>query len=355
MPVTTTPEGYLLIPALIARTGIYDYYASEMRAMGVPIADAVPDEAIVRVYRDASAVFDQESLQSFEHKPLTVGHPDHLVGPDTVQDDMVGMSLAPVAPANDGKHTRVNTLLMAQDSIKRYKRGLKELSAGYTAHLRMQPGVTSDGVPYDAVQTKIIGNHIALVPKGRAGTARLLDVKKEAAMPGTEKTIDPVKYGAVKQQLADALASVTKLTADNDTLRGQVAALEASQLSDEAKQALIADGVKQALADAKTREAVVERARLFAPKVETVNADSTPRSLSDIMVDAIKAKNPNIVVDGQPEAYVRGVFDQLEAPRESAPAGSGVFPRQGVPHTDRSSQGELMSFAELRRAARGGR
>lgn len=46
----------------------------------------------------------------------------------------------------------------------------KELSAAYGYDAIMQPGVAPDGTPYDGRMVNIHGNHVALVPSGRAGS-----------------------------------------------------------------------------------------------------------------------------------------------------------------------------------------
>src|SRR5690606_10908963 len=60
--------------------------------------------------------------------------------------------------------------------------GKKELSCGYEVTFDETPGVSPEGERYDAIQTSIKPNHLALVFRGRAGNARLnLDAADEAA------------------------------------------------------------------------------------------------------------------------------------------------------------------------------
>ncbi|MGC4218078.1 DUF2213 domain-containing protein [Citrobacter freundii] len=46
----------------------------------------------------------------------------------------------------------------------------RELSSSYQYVADMTPGVTPDGVPFDGVMRDIVGNHVALVEEGRAGS-----------------------------------------------------------------------------------------------------------------------------------------------------------------------------------------
>ncbi|ANI18580.1 hypothetical protein A9C11_23060 [Pseudomonas citronellolis] len=45
----------------------------------------------------------------------------------------------------------------------------RELSSAYRYVADMTPGISPEGVPYDGRMTEIVGNHVALVPVGRAG------------------------------------------------------------------------------------------------------------------------------------------------------------------------------------------
>jgi len=55
----------------------------------------------------------------------------------------------------------------------------RELSSSYHYRADMTPGVTPEGVAYDGVMRDIMGNHVALVPEGRAGR----DVVVNDALP----------------------------------------------------------------------------------------------------------------------------------------------------------------------------
>lgn len=337
MAVERTPEGYLRIPAAIARHGMYDYYAAELRSWGVPLEDHIPDEAILKVYRDAKEVFDKSSMESFANKPLTRNHPGELVSPDTVKRDMIGMSLSPVRALPNGDDIGVDVQIMSRDGIRDYENGVRELSAGYQSTLVMDSGRAPDGQPYDMRQTQIIGNHIALVKRGRAGSARLLDSNKENNM--SEPRVDAVEHGKVKQQLADAEAQITALKKSNDELQGKLDALEKAAVSDEEIQKKIDDGVKESLENIKQRAATMDRAKLFAPELK----DDGAMSLKDIMSEAIKAKNPDIDLKDRSEDYVRGVFENLPKPN-----GSGTKTKYTDSGGGSANYSEALTFDELR-------
>lgn len=313
MAVITTPEGYLLIDATLSRTGIYEYSAGEMRRMGVPVDDRAPDNAIVRIYRDGAEVFDEASLKSFELKPLTYLHPAKPVDVGTFKSLVHGIVGAPVVA--DGNHTRTKIQIMSDLGISKYNSGVVQLSAGYSATLDMTPGRTPTGDVYDGRQTKIEINHMAMVPAGRAGTAKLGDTAEEIDMDPKTKadTVDAVAFGEMRQQLVDMKLQLDALTKDRDKLAGENEALKGQVVTDEVMAQKVSAGVEQALKDKAIRDAIVEKAKKLAPKMEIKASDS----LKDIMGVAIKAQRPDALLDGQEEAFVRGMFDMLKVPEDN--------------------------------------
>ncbi|WP_230140262.1 DUF2213 domain-containing protein, partial [Clostridium neonatale] len=74
--MTRTPENFLICHNVpIARTGWYDYLASEL---------GVGDDEIVKVYRSPEEVFSKSAIASFEGKPVTDEHPPDLLTPQNV-------------------------------------------------------------------------------------------------------------------------------------------------------------------------------------------------------------------------------------------------------------------------------
>lgn len=125
----------------------------------------VGPDGVARVTRDAAVVFDQESLQSWVGKPVTIKHPPALVGPETWDSvahghiENVRRGEPPYADFMVG-----DVLLTKPDAIKLADDGC-EISSGYSAAYD-QTGVGR------GKQTKIVGNHLAFLPdgiKGRCG------------------------------------------------------------------------------------------------------------------------------------------------------------------------------------------
>lgn len=73
--------------------------------------------------------------------------------------------------ARDGGYVEIPLMLADAAAIDAYDSGrARELSAGYKCELVWGDGIAPDGTSYQAKQVSIRGNHIALVPAGRAGS-----------------------------------------------------------------------------------------------------------------------------------------------------------------------------------------
>jgi hypothetical protein len=157
--VRRTSDGYLAAFARVARTGIQVYKGAELGR---------PDLDTVRVFRPADEVFSADALKSFAHRPVTLKHPSVPVTARNWKKFAGGQTGDEVV--RDGEFVRVPMVMMDQALIDAYeKQGVKELSMGYSTDIKWTAGVTDAGEPYDAVQTSIRGNHLAVVPVARGG------------------------------------------------------------------------------------------------------------------------------------------------------------------------------------------
>lgn len=155
--IRETPEGFLLCLGVpITRTGELTYGEGE-----TPIE---PDsDGQVLIYRDADDVFHMDTIASFEGKPITINHPEDFVDPDNWSYLAKGNLQNVRRGEGDEKDMLLADLLITDAlAIQLVKNGLREVSCGYEAeYIEMTQG--------KGRQTKIIGNHLALVEKGRAG------------------------------------------------------------------------------------------------------------------------------------------------------------------------------------------
>lgn len=148
-----TGEGFLICKNVpIARTGQMEYQARDLQLDGDP-------ERIVTVNRLEEDVFEPAALASFEGKPVTDGHPPEEVNPSNFSAYTKGHVQR---VRREGDFTvadlYINDPVLINDIQNAVKR---EVSCGYTCVYEQ------DGAGYK--QTKIRGNHVAVVPRGRAG------------------------------------------------------------------------------------------------------------------------------------------------------------------------------------------
>ena len=169
-PITkseTTSEGFLRVWGRTARVGTQLYRRA--------------DGSQVREYRPPEEVSNPESLSTFGMTPVTYGHPPILLDSTNTKLYQTGYSGSKVH-YSDG-FVEVCLTITDADSIEKINRGdATELSAGYKVDYDPTPGVTPGGEAYDGVQRNIRVNHIAVVPRGRAGPeVRLLLDRMDAA------------------------------------------------------------------------------------------------------------------------------------------------------------------------------
>lgn len=188
-PITgseTTPEGYLRVWCRAARSGTQLYRRA--------------DGSQVREYRPPEEVSNPDSLSTFGMKPATWGHPPVLLDADNTKQYQVGYSGSQVR-YTDGF---VEVALVVTDSgaIEKIKRkDATEVSAGYKVDFDPTPGVTPEGEDYAGIQRNIRVNHIAIVPRGRAGPeVRLLLDRMDAA----DAVSDPPEYEMAPQSSSTA-------------------------------------------------------------------------------------------------------------------------------------------------------
>ena len=175
-----TAEGFLICKNVpIARTGMQEYTARDLMLDGDP-------ERMIKVNRYETDVFEPAALASFAGKPVTDGHPPEEVEP---------ANFASYAKGHIQRVRREGDFMVADlyindpILINDVRNGIKrEVSCGYICEY------TADGDGYK--QSKIRGNHVAVVPRGRAG--------HEVAI----KDESPVKGGDIMGKLTKELLKV---------------------------------------------------------------------------------------------------------------------------------------------------
>lgn len=163
--VRKTADGYLTATAKVGRSGIQVYKGREVGLTGDKA------DADIRVYRPESEVFKDATIHSTAHRPITLDHPPVMVDATNWKEYSRGYTGDKVL--RDGEFINVPLVVMDAAAVDAVLAGRKrELSLGYSTDLKWTPGsYTKDGVTheYDAVQTDIRMNHLAIVGSARGG------------------------------------------------------------------------------------------------------------------------------------------------------------------------------------------
>lgn len=151
--MTKTPEGFLICHDVpIARIGQQEYLAGELGLDGDP-------DRLVQVQRRPEDVFDPAAVASFEGKDVTQNHPPESLMPENHALYAKGHA---ENVHREGDYLVADLHLKDPGLISDVENGVtREVSCGYRCCY------TPDGAGYR--QTHIRGNHVAIVPRGRAG------------------------------------------------------------------------------------------------------------------------------------------------------------------------------------------
>lgn len=162
---TETVEGYLICRNVpIARTGKQTYYAHELNLPGDP-------DRMVEVLRSPEEVFSPAAMASFEGKPVTDGHPPDNFG----AEEFAAYAKGHAQNVRRDRDFVVADLYINDPVLASQVRGgvKREVSCGYDCRW-----VTDEN---GIRQTQIRGNHVAVVPLGRAGReVAIKDAAQEA-------------------------------------------------------------------------------------------------------------------------------------------------------------------------------
>lgn len=271
--VRMTRDGYAVAEVRAARTGIQQYAGSEVGR---------PDLAVVNVYRPPESVFAADSMASYGFKPVTINHPAEGVTADSWKDLAVGVVGGDVV--RDGGFIKVPLALMDAAAIKAVQDGTREISMGYVCDLAFEDGVTPEGEPYQAIQRDIRINHLALVPKGRAGPHCRVGDERHVA----DAKADPA---TAKAKLKAAIALHAKHmngSAPTTGKAGEKSQRAMMDLMEEALAALSGDSARGGMGsmDAHPRQALRSTGdRLMTLK--TITVDGLPVETTDAGAAAI--------------------------------------------------------------------
>lgn len=328
---TKTDEGYLVDNPIVGRIGIQTYLNA--------------DGTTRKEYRPAEEVFHPDALASMVGKPITDQHPNAKVTAANFKKLTIGTILSP--GRQDGDNVTASIIIQDADAIlKAEKGGIRELSLGYSVDLDETPGEYS-GEKYDAVQKNIRVNHLALVPKGRAGNARL-NLDRFDAVAFTEDVMSD-KLGRVRLDSGIEYDAAPEVVHALDKLRADVTAFQTEAKTAKAEAEKLAgerdtlkarvDGFIDEFAKVKTDAMANARAEVKArAELETAadgfkvdHAGKTDREVKEAVIKSVRA---DADLTGKSDEYVQAAFDMSIAMKaDSAIAGQ----RKAVLNNDGSA------------------
>lgn len=285
--LVTRQDGSIMANPRVGRIGIQLYQGKEL---------GKNDMAVVRVYRPESEVMDKAAMASVTHRPVTNDHPPEPVTADNWKKYAVGHTGDTVA--RDGEFIRVPMMLSDGAAIRDFNDGKKELSLGYTSNLEWRSGTTPTGEAYDAVQTMIRINHLAVVDAARGGPklaigdgvsahqAAVDSAKKLIADGKVErKTALDVSKGLDGVQMLSATAGLEKypFIKDGKVYRSALESIKVqAATSQESSIVTAADELLQLIDTTDKR-----RKAMSEDKQTTITVDGVQVSMSDIAASVV--------------------------------------------------------------------
>ena len=171
---TMTAKGLLCRDAVLAvAPQVREYHPTEL---GLPVDDG----KMIRMFTPPDALFSPDVMDNVTD--FVESHPDgNQVTPDNWRKFAIGEAKN---IRRDGNKLIGDLLVKDKTAIQTIQDGKKvELSLGYQLAAELQSGKTDDGQEYDVVVTSMVGDHVALVKRGRGGSSvRIGDEKTERVM-----------------------------------------------------------------------------------------------------------------------------------------------------------------------------
>ena len=236
-------DGSLVVEALLTRSGVFEYRNQD----GTPRFEYRPPDEV------------KDSMESFHMVAVTNDHPTEMVDTENAKQVVVGTVGENVRM--QGTHMAAPLAIFDAGAIADLKGGKQQISCGYHADMDPTPGITPDGISYDAVQRNIRGNHVAIVDIGRAGPNAKIRMDSGTLVTATHKDDNTM-------DLTQALQRIAELTVENLTDKARADKAEAD--------------LSAAVTRADTAEAAADVAKTDLEKAEKAKTDAAEKRDADI-------------------------------------------------------------------------
>lgn len=265
---TMTAKGLLCRDAVLAvAPQVREYHPSEL---GLPIGDG----KMIRMFTPPDALFSPDVMDNITD--FVESHPEgNQLTPDNWRKFAIGDAKN---IRRDGNKLIGDLLVKDKTAIQTIQDGKKvELSLGYELAAEMQSGKTEDGQEYDVLVTSMIGDHVALVKRGRGGSSvRIGDEKTERVMEiklANGQTF--VVEGSNLEPMQQAIDAQTKELEDAKALAD--AELKIGEQTFKATDVVAIqaafDAIVQQKTDAETKATELEQNSIKAEDVEKLAAE----------------------------------------------------------------------------------
>ena len=185
-------NGYLVTTARMGRVGAMQYLGEEIGKQSGQVFD---------VYTDEQDLFSEETIKSFEGKPVTIEHPEEM---EVNASNWKELSVGHISNIRrDGDFLIGDVVINDTKAIQIVQKGKIELSFGYDAEL-----VEADG---KIKKVDIKGNHLAIVDEGRCGDKCKLGDGKPSIMSKLLTRFFGDKKAKIKLKLGDSIRSTKQM------------------------------------------------------------------------------------------------------------------------------------------------
>lgn len=323
-PKLTENENYLIATVYATRRGVFDYYQNDK---------------LYREYRSEEEVFKVDSMNTLKHQPITRLHPQKMLSSKNSSQHIKGIVLEDVS--REGDYIKATVKVMDQALIDEILTGkLTELSCGYNCEVVDKSGVTDRNEQYDGIQKNIVYNHLAVVPKGRAGANVRFKLDSEGnqdlSEEGYEENFDNDDNNEKGQEIEMKITFNGKeydlAKADEKAKYDAAVQLDAQEKKDAqdklAKAQVELDMLK---ADQANQPQKLAETLAFVAQVKPyLKADSTDEELvkkdrKELKKQAVIDNYPNITdIDKKDDAYYEVAYqfmlDNIKPKKDKAPA-----------------------------------
>lgn len=298
-----TADGYLAAHPRVARTGIQLYLGSEVRR---------PDLSVVRVYRPPDEVFQQDSMRSYAHRPVTNDHPPVHVEADNWKEYATGQSGERVQ--RDGDYIRVPIVVMDKTAVADVMAGKRELSLGYSMDLEWTSGKLETGEEYDAIMRNIRGNHLAVVTAARGGQLLRIGDEQQEEQDMSVADSNAPRGPALRSIIVDGISidttdvgaqivtrTIDALTKLRDSLQASVAELTTKLTATTTDHA----AALKNLGDTKDAEIATLKKQLGDAAITPAKLDVMVGDRVKVVTKARSILKDKLVVDGKSDNDIR--------------------------------------------------